>query len=256
MPTPVAAPTPVSTPTWGQPTGQGCCSMDFKTCVTWCGVDKNGCETCNNNEVVWLANGPPNVSCAAKYADCTANKQSCCPGLTCVADSQYYAQCRVITTSSPNPASPATTTPLPTTQRPTNLPTPAIPTIPPTTRSPIIPVNGNLFRTTETLSTWDAFLQLESLTFKVSNNPPVYALQAAGGAAGSGNVVSESQAYAVFITAVVLASWETHKKASLTDADWNLAVTYFQGYFNGWKRMCLNSNKFSGCQSDGTWCME
>jgi hypothetical protein len=116
--------------------------------------------------------------------------------------------------------------------------------------------NGNLFRTTETLSAWDAFLQLESLTFKVSNNPPVYALQAAGGAAGSGNVVSESQAYAVFITAVVLASWETHKKASLTDADWNLAVTYFQGYFNGWKRMCLNSNKFSGCQSDGTWCME
>ena len=113
-----------------------------------------------------------------------------------------------------------------------------------------------LFKTTATLSSWDAFLLLDSLTLKVSNNPPLYALQAAGGAAGSGNVVSESQAYGIFITAVVLASWDTHKTPSLTDADWNRAVTYFEGYFNGWKRMCLNSNKFSGCQGDGTWCKE
>jgi len=99
-------------------------------------------------------------------------------------------------------------------------------------------------------------MELDSLTLKVSDDPPLYALQAAGGAAGSGNVVTESQAYSLLITSIVLASWDTHKMSSNTDADWDIAVEYFEGYFNGWKSMCLNSNKFSGCQSDGTWCEE
>lgn len=116
--------------------------------------------------------------------------------------------------------------------------------------------HGQLFSTTESLSTWDAFMNLDSLTLKVFNDPPLYALQAAGGAAGSGNVVTESQAYSLFITSIVLASWDTHKMSSNTDADWDTAVEYFEGYFNGWKSMCINSNKQSGCQSDGDWCEE
>jgi len=98
---------------------------------------------------------------------------------------------------------------------------------------------------------WDALLTIDPLTYKVSNNPPVYALQAEGGAAGNGNVVSESQAYSVLISSIVLASWDTH---STNNADWNVALTYFEGYFNGWKRMCLNSNPSNGCQYDGQWC--
>jgi hypothetical protein len=131
----------------------------------------------------------------------------------------------------------------------------SVPTTP-TNSPPTEQFTGELFSTTESLSTWDAFMKLDSLTLKVSNDPPLYALQAAGGAAGSGNVVTESQAYSLLITSIVLASWDTHKMSSNTDADWNTVVVYFEGYFNGWKSMCLNSNKFSGCQSDGDWCEE
>ena len=252
---------PVQMPTWGGPGGPGCCSLDFKTCVTWCGVDQNGCETCGNNEVVWLVDGAPNNSCMAKYADCTSNSNGCCPGLTCVKDSQYYSQCRSLGSVSPSPMSPSVTggpTIQPTSKAPvpTFMPTSKAP-VPPSTMAPTPPrVNGTLFSTTESLYAWDAFLLLQSLTYKVTENPPLYALQASGGAAGSGNVVSESQAYALLITSIVLASWDTHKKASLSNADWDDAVKHFQGYFNGWKSMCLKSNKFSGCQSDGIWCKE
>jgi len=81
------------------------------------------------------------------------------------------------------------------------------------------------------------------------------ALVASGGAAGDGgSVVTESQAYALFVTGVVLASWETHSKPlGKTDADRQQVLMDFYGYFNGWKSMCENSNGAASCQNT-QWC--
>jgi len=105
------------------------------------------------------------------------------------------------------------------------------------------------------MNTWDVYKGLELLTKTVSSNPPVLALVASGGAAGSGaSVVTESQAYALFVTGVVLASWETHATPlGKTDADRDKVINAFHGYFNGWKAMCKSSNGGASCQNQ-QWC--
>jgi hypothetical protein len=76
-----------------------------------------------------------------------------------------------------------------------------------------------------------------------------------GGAAGSGNlVVSESQAYSLLITGTVLASWDTHA-GKVPNSKRSDVIKSFEGYFNFWKQMCLNSsNKSSNCQSNRNYC--
>jgi hypothetical protein len=116
---------------------------------------------------------------------------------------------------------------------------------------PVAPFDGQLFSTTNTLTPYQALRALDNIVNKISLDPPLFAVTSSGGAAGG--VVSESQAYGLFVTGVVLASWGTHGG---TPTEWEVAVDYFEGFFNGWKKMCLNSNAAAGCQLGGTWCQE
>lgn len=95
-----------------------------------------------------------------------------------------------------------------------------------------------LFSTTDVQSPMVNLGLLDGLTYKVSTD--VYSLLADGGAA-SGGVVSEGQAYAMLISAIVMAQDLTHE-------EWETARDSFEAYFNGWKRMCENS-KNGSCQS-------
>lgn len=160
-----------------------------------------------------------------------------------------------------NPTSPVTPTQSPI-QNPTNSPispttAPVQPTIPSTASPTITPSptsESKLLSTTNALSAWDVFQGLSHLTQVNSNNPRSYALVAGGGAAGSGgSVVTESQAYALFITGTVLASWETHGSKE-PGADRSEVINAFEGYFNFWKKMCQNSVGGSTCQSNGNYC--
>jgi hypothetical protein len=67
-------------------------------------------------------------------------------------------------------------------------------------------------------------------------------------------VVSESQAYSLLITGTVLASWDTHA-GKVPNSKRSDVIKSFEGYFNFWKQMCLNSsNKGSNCQPNGNYC--
>ena len=111
--------------------------------------------------------------------------------------------------------------------------------------------NGSLFSTSEAMPTWDIFQALDQLTAEVSSNPYTLALLASGGAAGGGSsVVTEGQAYGLFITGAVLASWDTHAAASNGNPDKQQVIHAFYGYFNGWAAMCRNSNGPDSCQSE------
>uniref|UniRef100_A0A7S1GL85 Cellulase n=1 Tax=Cyclophora tenuis TaxID=216820 RepID=A0A7S1GL85_CYCTE len=90
-------------------------------------------------------------------------------------------------------------------------------------------------------------------TVRADTSNPKYSVPASGGAAGSGSdVVSESQAYGLMITGLVLASWQTH--SAVTDPNLNTVLTTFHGLFNGWRDMCENSSHSAGCQTGGTFC--
>jgi len=85
---------------------------------------------------------------------------------------------------------------------------------------------------------------MDTLTRTVSQNPYTLSLLAEGGAAGSGgSVVSEGQGYAVLTAGISLASLD------INDSKRSEATTTFWGYFNGWKRMCINSTNQSACQT-------
>ena len=96
---------------------------------------------------------------------------------------------------------------------------------------------------TNVLPTIDALNEMDAITYTVSTNPYTLSVQAEGGAAGSGDVVSEGQAYGMLAAALALAD---------TDANDPLyfdALNKFYGYYNGWKRMCENSLPNSSCQA-------
>ena len=266
--TPAPSKSPVEVPTWGAPTGAGCCSQDLKSCITWCGSTKDSCESCNQ-DVVWLPNGsPPDTNCRPRHQECTVDPTVCCPGLTCNALNEYYSQCQYVATPTRapiptnKPAASPTLAPVPThtpivPQTPAPVPTKApttsapVPTMAPVTRPP---TDSMLFHTDSTLSTWQVFQGIDALKYTVSESPnPIYAYTASGGAAGSGNVVTESQAYGLLITGIVLASWDTHKEPGLaTNTDRETVLRYFEGYYNGWKLMCQNSVVGSACQGNGS----
>jgi hypothetical protein len=93
----------------------------------------------------------------------------------------------------------------------------------------------------QVLSTIDALYKMDDITYTVSSDPTTLAVIASGGAAGSGNVVSESQAYGLLAAAIALADMDSN------DPLYEDVMDSFWGYFNGWKRMCENSS--APCQT-------
>ena len=85
---------------------------------------------------------------------------------------------------------------------------------------------------------------MDTITYTVATNPYTLSVLAEGGAAGpGGSVVSEGQAYGVLTAALALA--DTDASNPLYEA----ALNKFYGYYNGWKRMCENSESTSYCQA-------
>lgn len=88
-----------------------------------------------------------------------------------------------------------------------------------------------------------------------------YSLDGGGGDSSSdaNHVLSQNQAYGMLGAAFVLGSWKTHSgrgSSSEEDEHWNNAVSDFEGFFNGWRKMCFNSDPEGGCQADGKWCTD
>jgi hypothetical protein len=136
-----------------QPTGggggSGCCSQNFKDCITWCGSTQQTCDGCNQ-AVLWLSDGAPSEICNGRWEACTSNPSICCPGLTCVGD-QYYKQCAFESTGNGNPMQPTGSQPTPTEPTGTQLtpiPMQATPTEPTPTRE----FFGSLYSTDTSLS--------------------------------------------------------------------------------------------------------
>jgi hypothetical protein len=77
------------------PSGDSCCSLNYKDCVTWCPIDEAGCNSCNSGQMYWLANGSRSGNtCLARWDACTTNPTGCCGGLVCRGN-KYYRQCVV-----------------------------------------------------------------------------------------------------------------------------------------------------------------
>eukprot|EP00586_Coscinodiscus_wailesii_P022577 CAMPEP_0172518660 /NCGR_PEP_ID=MMETSP1066-20121228/290949_1 /TAXON_ID=671091 /ORGANISM="Coscinodiscus wailesii, Strain CCMP2513" /LENGTH=1115 /DNA_ID=CAMNT_0013301091 /DNA_START=657 /DNA_END=4001 /DNA_ORIENTATION=- len=250
--TTTSAPSP-PTPPYPSPSpptsfGSYCCSQNFKDCVTWCGTTQSECESCNQ-DVFWVQ--AQKTSCTARWESCTGDEDGCCNGLTCVGD-QYYSQCKYV-------ASPPTKMPVPTdspvmtkipstpTRSPMMNPYPTkIPTVP---TAPTKPSPSSLYSCSEGTgkSSWEALLALEPITYQVSANPYILSVVASGGAAGDGSyVVSESQAYGVLVAGLALVSVDE------SSTYYESVKRKFEGYFNGWRQMCRNSNP-APCQNP-TYC--
>jgi len=92
-PTVEIASSPTPAPIQSTPSGNGCCSQNYKDCVNnvnWCGTTEAECSGCGQN---WLPNGA-GQNCMARWADCTNNRNGCCDGLSCKGN-QSYGQCLV-----------------------------------------------------------------------------------------------------------------------------------------------------------------
>lgn len=240
-PSPTQPSPTVPSPTPPAPTN-GCCSQNYKDCdSSWCGDTESQCLSCGSpGDKTWLSDGAQS-NCIARFAECTNDVNSCCYPAACLGD-QYYRQCRpdpnAPPPNPPNPPNPpAPTPPAPT---PPVAPSPTFPVTP----SPVAVGSNTLFSTSNTRSSYEALLELESLTNIIqASNPPIYALVAEGGAAGNGNVVSEGQAYAVMIAGITLAAMD------VSDPNRQDTMLRFYGYYNGWKRMCQISTPKAYCQS-------
>ncbi|GAX15594.1 hypothetical protein FisN_3Hh064 [Fistulifera solaris] len=88
---PEVEPVPVNLPS---STDSGCCSFNFKTCITnrfWCGTTEQDCLSCES-VANWLPSGSlENVNCLPRFSNC--NNGTCCPGLVCYERSVWYSQC-------------------------------------------------------------------------------------------------------------------------------------------------------------------
>lgn len=170
---------------------------------------------------------------------------------------KYGAYCPVTCDECPTTPAPVNPTPAPVAPIPAPvapIPAPVAPIPSPVAPSPT--AEAKLLSTVNAMSAWDVFQGLSHLTYVNSESPRSYALVAGGGAAGSGSsVVTESQAYALFITGTVLASWDTHAGKE-SGADRSAVMNAFEGYFNFWKKMCQNSVGGSTCQSGGNYCYD
>ena len=151
------------------------------------------------------------TGCNARYETCSDDSDCCSPG---VCTGGYCSA-----STGPSPTSDPTPNP---------------------TQEPI--VDDSLFCTQNYMSSVDALSYMDGITYQVNSNPLTLSVIASGGAAGSGNVVSEGQGYGVLSSAIALASLD------ISDSNRNTVMDQFYGYFNGWKKMCINSSP-SPCQS-------
>uniref|UniRef100_A0A7S4ADZ1 ShKT domain-containing protein n=1 Tax=Pseudo-nitzschia australis TaxID=44445 RepID=A0A7S4ADZ1_9STRA len=71
----------------------GCCSLDYKNCIDWCGPTYDSCMNCASKAVTWLPDGAPLSSCSERWTGCTENNDtndsSCCSGLRCQPRNDY-----------------------------------------------------------------------------------------------------------------------------------------------------------------------
>lgn len=115
--------------------GNGCCSLDYKQCIGWCGPTKDSCKSCNHHDGVgWLENGAPTGQCKRRWRGCENTPDACCPGLTCREDDNNWLMCQPLETAASDPTG-APTTLSPTaspTEPPTGAPSAVSPTNSPT----------------------------------------------------------------------------------------------------------------------------
>ena len=73
-----------------------CCSLDFKTCATWCEEGEDACKTCGGSTAMfWMEHGSLNEddTCLARWDTCSNTTNTCCPGLVCHERDPHDSQC-------------------------------------------------------------------------------------------------------------------------------------------------------------------
>lgn len=99
---------------------QGCCSLDYKDCISWCGSTYDSCVNCGGSEG-WLPNGAAPPTCGKRWTGCEENNgtghSGCCPGLTCQSNGGGWKSCLPGNNSpvdpTPSPVAPPTSPPTP-----------------------------------------------------------------------------------------------------------------------------------------------
>jgi len=90
----VKSPDSESTPSSGESNGKGCCTLDFMSCIDWCGPTEDSCLNCNHHDGVgWMKNGPPKDQCLSRWTGCGNDRNGCCYGLVCQPDANNYLMC-------------------------------------------------------------------------------------------------------------------------------------------------------------------
>jgi len=87
---------------------QGCCTNNFKDCVSWCdhhtggGLTEESCDSCRESagQDVWFMAGGDRTGCLPR-SNGNCQDQDCCDGLTCVSEGNDYSRCQLI--ESPGP---------------------------------------------------------------------------------------------------------------------------------------------------------
>jgi len=76
----------------------GCCSLNYKECIDFCGPTKDDCLSCNHihDGVAWLENGAAEEQCTARSEGCEEGPNSCCLGLECREDPNNWLMCQPI----------------------------------------------------------------------------------------------------------------------------------------------------------------
>ncbi len=72
-----------------------CCSMNLKTCLSsrdWCSKTEERCLGCNYA----MIDKSPKCTGIPWWGACTNNHDGCCPPATCVVNSVWWAQCKVV----------------------------------------------------------------------------------------------------------------------------------------------------------------
>ncbi len=140
---------PTETPTVASGSSSGCCTLDYKACVDWCGDTEDSCGSCGNTDVGWIPNGAPTGDCAARWVGCQGNPDGCCAGLTCQESGGWYS-CTPgdSTPTPPNPTNPPQANPTVAPVSPTTAPVPpTVAPVPPTT-APVPPTVAPVSPTT------------------------------------------------------------------------------------------------------------
>ena len=173
---PTKAPVPVTTPPQPSPTnapvsptkapvsptiapvssGNGCCTLDYKSCISWCGETKESCMSCSNSDVGWIPDGIPSDNCKARWIGCGDDMNSCCDGLSCQDDGSGYFSCKP-DDGTPTPPSP-TNAPVSPTKAPVPVTTPPQPS---PTNAPVSPTKAPVSPTIAPVSSGNGCCSLD-----------------------------------------------------------------------------------------------